>query len=71
MRTKDIAFARQVAMYLAKELTSSSLEKVGTNFGGRDHTTVLHACDKIKESMKSDPSLASLVHDLKNSISNR
>jgi len=71
VRTKDIAFARQVAMYLAKELTSSSLEKVGTNFGGRDHTTVLHACDKIKESMKSDPSLASLVHDLKNSISNR
>lgn len=71
VRTKEIALARQVAMYLSKELTSSSLEKVGTNFGGRDHTTVLHACDKIKESLKTDPSLASMLQDIKTNIASR
>lgn len=71
VRTKEIALARQIAMFLSKELTSSSLEKVGTNFGGRDHTTVLHACDKIKDSIKIDPSLASLVNELKSAIASR
>lgn len=71
VRTKEIALARQVAMYLSKELTSSSLEKVGTNFGGRDHTTVLHACDKIKESLKSDPNLANLIQEIKTNIASR
>ncbi|MBU1026356.1 MAG: chromosomal replication initiator protein DnaA [Candidatus Margulisbacteria bacterium] len=54
IRTKEIATARQVAMYLARELTKSSLPKIGEEFGGRDHTTVLHAHDKIKTARKND-----------------
>lgn len=54
IRTKEIAIARQVAMYLARELTGSSFPKIGEEFGGRDHTTVLHACEKIKAANKAD-----------------
>jgi len=68
VRTKDIALARQIAMFLAKEMTSSALAKIGSNFGGRDHTTVLHACDKIREVMKTDPSILDLVTNLKKEI---
>jgi chromosomal replication initiator protein len=71
VRTKDIAMARQIAMFLAKEMTSSALSKIGNNFGGRDHTTVLHACDKIKESIKTDPSLLDLITRLKKEILSR
>ncbi|NLY21113.1 MAG: chromosomal replication initiator protein DnaA [Tissierellia bacterium] len=53
-RPKDIAFARQVAMYLTRELTDLSLPKIGNEFGGRDHTTVIHACDKINNEIKID-----------------
>ncbi len=48
-RSRSIARPRQVAMALAKELTSHSLPEIGDAFGGRDHTTVLHACKRIKE----------------------
>jgi chromosomal replication initiator protein len=48
-RTKNVAFPRQIAMYLSRELTEASLPNIGQEFGGRDHTTVIHACDKIKE----------------------
>ncbi len=54
-RTRSVARPRQVAMALAKELTSHSLPEIGTEFGGRDHTTVLHACRKIAELRESDP----------------
>jgi chromosomal replication initiator protein len=54
IRTKEIANARQVAMYLSRQLTSSSLPKIGDEFGGRDHTTVIHACEKIKNEIKDD-----------------
>lgn len=54
IRTKEIVTARQVAMYLARELTSASLPKIGEGFGGRDHTTVIHACEKIKSAIKVD-----------------
>ena len=56
-RTRAIAFPRQVAMYLARELTDLSLPKIGEEFGGRDHTTVLHAYDKISTELKRDESL--------------
>jgi len=52
-RTKNIAYPRQVAMYATKELTTMSLPEIGRNFGGRDHTTVLHAVRKIKK-MRDD-----------------
>ncbi len=54
-RTKSIAFPRQVCMYLARELTSYSLEEIGGSFGGRDHTTVIHACKLIREKRTEDP----------------
>lgn len=67
-RTKDIAYARQVAMYLCRELTSLSLPKIGQNFGKRDHSTVMHACDKIKSMMSSDPETLSVVTVLSEEI---
>lgn len=56
-RTRSIARPRQMAMYLSKELTSHSLPEIGDAFGGRDHTTVLHACRKIKELRETEPTI--------------
>jgi chromosomal replication initiator protein len=56
-RTRDIAFPRQVAMYLSKMLTDSSLNEIGKNFGGKDHSTVIHACKLIDERRKKDDEL--------------
>ncbi|MFC1516989.1 chromosomal replication initiator protein DnaA [Candidatus Margulisiibacteriota bacterium] len=69
LRTKDVAHARQTAMYLARELTTSSLPKIGENFGGRDHTTVMHAYDKIKEEMEKDSQVNDQVKSIMNNIS--
>lgn len=54
-RTRSIAYPRQVAMFLCRDLTDLSLPKIGDEFGGRDHTTVIHACDKISDDIESDP----------------
>ncbi len=56
-RTRDIAFPRQVAMYLSKMLTDSSLNEIGKNFGGKDHSTVIHACKLIEEKRQKDEEL--------------
>ncbi|MFD3450514.1 chromosomal replication initiator protein DnaA [Microbacteriaceae bacterium 4G12] len=56
-RTKSVAFPRQIAMYLSRELTDSSLPKIGEEFGGRDHTTVIHAHEKISKLVKTDTTL--------------
>ena len=56
-RTRRIVRPRQIAMSLAKELTSMSLPEIGDAFGGRDHTTVLHAQRKISELLKTDPKI--------------
>lgn len=56
-RTRAIAYPRQIAMYLTRELTDLSLPKIGDEFGGRDHTTVIHACDKINTDLANDPNL--------------
>jgi chromosomal replication initiator protein len=63
-RTKAVAFPRQVAMYLARQLTHSSLSEVGRAFGGKDHTTVLHAVDKIQTLLQEDPKLRKTVDGL-------
>ncbi len=63
-RTRAIAFPRQIAMYLSRELTDSSLPNIGDEFGGRDHTTVMHACNKITEDIKQDPSLQLTIKEL-------
>jgi chromosomal replication initiator protein len=63
-RTNAIAHARQVAMFLARRLTNHSLEDIGGYFGGRDHSTVLHAIDKIDGLAKSDPQCGDTVAEL-------
>jgi chromosomal replication initiator protein len=63
-RTKAIAFPRQIAMYLSRDLTDSSLPEIGENFGGRDHTTVMHAYDKIKERLEKDPDFGKTIERL-------
>jgi chromosomal replication initiator protein len=67
-RKKEIVLARQLAMYLSKELTKSSLKTIGLHFGGRDHSTVIHACTSIEDDISKDPSLNELVLQLKNQI---
>ena len=63
-RTKAVAFPRQIAMYLARQLTHASLSEVGRAFGGKDHTTVLHAVDKIQTLIQEDPKLRKTVDQL-------
>lgn len=65
-RVRQVARPRQVAMYLAKKLTTLSLPEIGKNFGGRDHTTVLHAVKKIEQALKEDVKLAEDVDLLSN-----
>ncbi len=57
-RSRAVARPRQVAMYLSKQLTSRSLPEIGRAFGGRDHTTVMHAVRKIEELVKLDSAFA-------------
>jgi chromosomal replication initiator protein len=64
-RARIVARPRQVAMYLAKQLTPRSLPEIGRKFGGRDHTTVMHAVKKIEELMATDSSLAEDVELLR------
>ena len=63
-RTKAIAFPRQIAMYLSRELTDYSLPKIGEAFGGRDHTTVIHAHEKITQSVKTDQELFVVINNI-------
>ena len=69
-RTRAIAYPRQIAMYLCRELTDMSLPKIGEEFGGRDHTTVIHACEKVSQDMEKDEDVKSkiekMIKDLKN-----
>lgn len=70
-RTRILAFPRQIAMYLCRELTDLSLPKIGECFGNRDHTTVLYACDKIGTLIKNDDSLKENINTLKNTINGK
>lgn len=67
-RTKAIAFPRQIAMYLSRELTDSSLPKIGEAFGGRDHTTIIHAHDKIMKLILQDSELIRIINLLTEKI---
>jgi chromosomal replication initiator protein len=66
--TRAIAYPRQVAMYLVKELTSASLPEIGRAFGGKHHTTVLHSVNKIDKLRHSEPDLNRLLHKLIDSL---
>ena len=63
-RTRSIAFPRQIAMYLCRELTDLSLPKIGEEFGGRDHTTVIHAHEKIAAEIEEDESFKRQIEKL-------
>lgn len=67
-RTRNIAFPRQIAMYLCRKLTDMSLPKIGEEFGGRDHTTVIHAYEKISGNIKKDESLENAIEELTKKI---
>ncbi|GAX01628.1 chromosomal replication initiator protein DnaA [Secundilactobacillus silagei] len=67
-RIKTIVVPRQIAMYLSRELTDSSLPKIGNEFGGKDHTTVIHAYDKIADALKTDSDLQAEITNLKTEI---
>jgi chromosomal replication initiator protein len=69
-RTNAVAHPRQIAMYLCRELTDLSLPKIGEEFGGRDHTTVMHAQDKIRSSIETNPSVAHQVEAIKKLLRN-
>ncbi|WP_288639152.1 chromosomal replication initiator protein DnaA [uncultured Lentilactobacillus sp.] len=68
-RMKSIVMPRQIAMYLSREMTNNSLPKIGKEFGGKDHTTVIHACDKIAEIIKLDSDLRKEISDIKSALS--
>jgi len=67
-RTKEVVFSRQVAMYLAKELTNLTLESIGLNFGGKDHSTVLYAHNIIKENIKNNSFVNNQIIEIKEQL---
>ncbi|MEZ4461778.1 MAG: chromosomal replication initiator protein DnaA [bacterium] len=70
-RTQDLARARQIAMHLAREMTGASLNQIGRAFGGRDHSTVAHGCQKIAQEMEKDPRFRGAIRDLMDRIRSR
>lgn len=67
-RRREISMARQVGMYLMRQYTGLSLPKIGEEFGGKDHTTVMYSCDKVAELQRSDPEMGSLLRQLSDRI---
>ena len=67
-RSNDIAFPRQIAMYLCREIANMSFPQIGTDFGGRDHSTVMHAYNKIKKEIKEKSNTKLIVESVKNII---
>jgi len=63
-KTKNIVFPRQIAMFLARDMTGYSLTEIGEAFGGRDHATVIHSCDKIENQLRTDPNLEPTLQNL-------
>ena len=69
-RSNDIAFPRQIAMYLCREIANMSFPQIGIDFGGRDHSTVMHACKKIEKEVKEKNNTKLIVDSVKNIIVN-
>ncbi len=67
-RSSNIAFPRQIAMYLCRKYTSESFPKIGIEFGGKDHSTVMHSCDKIELEMKENKEIYNTIEKLKNLV---
>jgi chromosomal replication initiator protein len=68
MRTARIAWPRQVAIHLSRELTHASLPAIGAAFGGRNHATVLHACKRVSERFNNDPQIGDELADLTEAV---
>ena len=68
-RTKTLVHPRQIAMFLSRELTDASYPEIGRDFGGKDHTTIIHACKQIDKALANDTSLRSTLDSLKDEIS--
>jgi len=67
-RSQSVTFPRQICMYLARNLTKHSLDEIGGHLGGRDHTTVMHACSKIDQARSCDPKMSALLNELTRQI---
>ncbi len=67
-RSRNISFPRQIAMYLCRDIMGISLPKIGNEFGGRDHTTVIHAITKIEQDIENDPETERTIQELKRNI---
>jgi chromosomal replication initiator protein len=67
-RKQEVVFARQIAMYLAKQLTNASLKTIGLHFGGRDHSTVIHACQTVEERKRTDLKFRQSMEQLQRQI---
>jgi len=67
-RTRDLVFARQMAMFLARDLLRSSFPEIAREFGGKDHSTVIHACTKIKDLMERDQQVRALVSEIEGKL---
>ena len=67
-RTRTIAFPRQIAMYLCREMTDLSLPKIGESFGGKDHTTIMHGYNKIADEIKSNEATRQAVEEITREI---
>ena len=67
-RSSNIAFPRQIAMYLCRKLTSESFPKIGTEFGGKDHSTVMHSVEKIEQEIKNNSDLAGIIKKLEDDL---
>ena len=67
-RSANIAYPRMIAMYLSRKLTDESFPKIGMEFGGRDHSTVIHACDKIEEDLKIDTELKEIINEIRGKL---
>lgn len=70
-RSKNVAYPRQIAMYLCRTLINMTFPQIGKDFGGKDHTTVIHACDKLTKEYMSNPSTKELIDDIKKSLSTK
>ena len=70
-RNREITVPRQIAMYLCREMTDCSMSRIGDAMGGRDHTTVLHGCDKVAEDLRTSESLGALMDDIRHRLQNQ
>jgi chromosomal replication initiator protein len=70
-RTRNVSHPRQISMYLCRKLTDMSLPKIGEEFGGRDHTTVIHAYEKISENLKTDEVLQNTINEISKKITQK